>query len=204
LALREQITDGRVRFVLTLALPSTPAGPPAGQAVVEARPTTRFVMQSEAATYAKKTDRITVRHPDGQVVAVIEVISPGNKDSRHAVQAFARKAVAFLHAGIHLLIIDLFPPSKRDPQGIHKTIWDRIKDEPFELPQEKPLTLAAYSAGGTITAYVEPVAVGDLLPNMPVFLTAVRHVLCPLEATYQASWAEFPEPLRGPLLERPA
>jgi hypothetical protein len=138
------------------------------------------------------------------VVAVIEIVSPGNKDSKHAVRSFARKAVEFLHAGIHLLIVDLFPPSKRDPQGVHKLIWDRIKDEPFELPPDKPLTLAAYSAGVVITGYIEPVGVGDVLPDMPVFLTADRYVPCPLEATYQASWDVFPKALKAPLLDPPA
>ncbi|MBW3596070.1 MAG: DUF4058 family protein [Planctomycetes bacterium] len=74
--------------------------------------------RAEAVGYARKANRITVRHPDGEVVAILEIISPGNKDSRHAVRQFARKAVEYLHAGVHLLIVDLFPPSRRDPQGI--------------------------------------------------------------------------------------
>jgi hypothetical protein len=72
--------------------------------------------------YARKANRIVVRHPDGDVVAVIEIVSPGNKDSAHAARSFARKAVDFLLAGINLLIVDLFPPSKRDPQGMHKCV----------------------------------------------------------------------------------
>src|SRR5207248_1000081 len=111
----------------------------------------------------------------------------------------ARKAVAFLHAKIHLLIVDLFPPSRRDPQGIHKVIWDRLTDEPFELPPDKQLTVAAYAVGTETVAYVEPVAVGDPLPEMPVFLTGASYVPCPLEATYQTAWARFPAPLKGPL-----
>ncbi len=162
-------------------------------------PKVRFVAHSEAAGYARKANRITVRHPDGDVVAVLEIVSPGNKDSRHAIRTFARKAVEFLHAGVHLLIVDLFPPSRRDPQGIHKAIWDRIRDEPFTLPPDKPLTVAAYAVGTETVAYVEPVAVGDPLPDMPIFLTAERYVVCPLEATYQTAWEQFPGPLRGPL-----
>ena len=41
--------------------------------------------------------------------------------------------------------------------------------------------------------------VGDPLPEMPVFLTPDRYVPCPLEATYQTAWEQFPAPLRGPL-----
>jgi hypothetical protein len=162
-------------------------------------PKARFVTRTEAAGYARKANRITIRHPDGDVVAIIEIVSPGNKDSRHAIRTFARKAVEFLHAGVHLLIVDLFPPGRRDPQGIHKVIWDRLHDEPFQLPQEKPLTAAAYAAGTEIVAYVDSMAVGDPLTDMPIFLTADRYVLCPLEATYQTAWSQFPAPLKGPL-----
>jgi hypothetical protein len=156
-----------------------------------------------AAAYARKANRITVWHPDGDVVAVIEVVSPGNKDSRHAVRAFARKGVGLLQAGVHLLIVDLFPPGRRDPQGMHKVIWDRLHEESFTLPPDKPLALAAYAAGTETVAYVEPVAVGDPLPDMPVFFTAQRYVPCPLEATYQTAWEQFPAPLKEPLESPP-
>ena len=159
----------------------------------------RFVIRSEAANYARKADRISIRHPDGDVVAVIEIVSPGNKDSSHAIRAFARKAVKFLQAGIHLLVVDLFPPNRRNPQGIHKVIWDRLSDESFELPPDKPLTLAAYAAGPETVAYIEPVAVGDILPDQPIFLTTDFYVNCPLEATYQATWSVFPAVLKTSL-----
>lgn len=182
-----------------------PASPPSGgTAVVLQPPKAHFITSTDAASYARKANRITIRHPDGDVVAVLEIVSPGNKDSRHALRTFARKAVEFLHAGVHLLIVDLFPPSRRDPQGIHKAIWDRLHDEPFALPPDKRLTVAAYAAGTEMVAYVEPVAVGDPLPEMPIFLTADRYVLCPLEATYQTAWEQYPAPLKPPLELPPA
>ncbi len=198
-AMVEQKTGGPEPDVVTLELTPPPGTAPGCVAVDVNPPRARFVTRSEAAGYAMKANRITVRHPDGEVVAIIEVVSPGNKESRHAARAFARKAVEFLQAGVHLLIVDLFPPSRRDPQGVHKLIWDRIRDEPFTLPPDKPLTLVAYAAGTETVAYVEPVAVGDPLPDMPIFLTADRYVPCPLEAAYQTAWRQFPAPLKGPL-----
>jgi Protein of unknown function (DUF4058) len=202
-AMIEQKTVTPVPDVVTLEL-TPPSGSTAGGTAVDLQPPkTRFVMRSEAAGYARRANRITIRHPDGDVVAILEIVSPGNKDSRHALHAFARKAVEFLQAGVHLLIVDLFPPSRRDPQGIHKAIWDRLRDEPFLLPPDKPLTLAAYAVGTETVAYVEPVAVGDLLPDMPIFLTGDRYVACPLETTYQTAWQQFPAPLRLPLESPP-
>jgi hypothetical protein len=64
--------------------------------------------------------------------------------------------------------------------------------------------VAAYAVGTEIVGYVEPVAVGDRLPDMPVFLTADRYVSCPLEDAYRSAWEQFPAPLKGPLEQPPA
>jgi hypothetical protein len=199
-AMVEQKAGGPEADVITLELGPLPSGlAPGGVAVDVLPPKARIVARTESAAYARKANRITIRHPDGEVVAILEIVSPGNKDSRHAIHAFARKAVDLLQAGVHLSIVDLFPPSRRDPQGIHKVIWDRLCDQPFTLPADKPLTVAAYAAGTETVAYVDPVAVGDVLPDMPVFLTAGHYVQCPLEATYQTAWEQFPAPLKKPL-----
>lgn len=152
-------------------------------------------LESDSAHYARRANRIVVRHQLGAVVAVIEIVSPGNKDSRKAFDSFVEKAVEFLRAGIHLLLVDLFPPAARDPQGIHKAIAEQFLDVPFKLPAGKQLTLVSYRAA-PLTAYVEPIAVGDRLPDMPLFLTAEYHVPVPLESTYLATWAVCPEPTR--------
>jgi hypothetical protein len=202
-ALPEQVISGPIPDVLTLQqLPRTSARSesPGGLAVMTATPQTRFVQRAEANRYARKANRITVRHEHGRIVAVVEVVSPGNKDSRHALQTFVRKMTDLLDQGIHLLVVDLLPPGNRDPQGIHKAIWDEVAEEPFELPPDKPLTLAAYEAGAVKVAYVEPVAVSDVLPDMPLFLEPQVHVPAPLETTYQTTWTAYPAALKG-LLE---
>jgi hypothetical protein len=141
-----------------------------------------------------------VRSSEGDVVAIIEIVSPGNKHSRASIESFVKKAVEFLRAKINLLIIDLFPPTNRDPQGLHQLIWEQIENEPFELPVDKPLTLVAYSSGDCITAYIEPVAVGDELPPMALFLTPYSHVPTPLADTYETTWNVCPKPLRDAVL----
>jgi hypothetical protein len=104
---------------------------------------------------------------------------------------------------VHLLVVDLFPPTGRDPQGIHKAIWDEIPGEPFELPPNNPLTLAVYPAGPKKVACVEPIAVGDVLLAMPLFLEPGMYVPAPLEETYQTTWSVCPAPLQYSLLTRP-
>lgn len=54
----------------------------------------------------------------------------------------------------------------------------------------------SFSAHCTLAAYIEPIGVGDELPDMPLFLTNYIHVKVPLEPTYQATWNALPEELR--------
>jgi hypothetical protein len=135
-----------------------------------------------------------VRHHLGRIIAVIDV-SPGNKDGR-AVRSFVEKTVDFLYTGVHVLIIDLFPPTARDPLGLHKLIWDEFKEEDFALPEGKDRVLASYETGAIHASYVEVIGVGDALPEMPLFLANDVHIAVPLEATYQATWGASPEEYR--------
>lgn len=205
-ALADQHTSGPIPDVLTLNRRPRANGQPepvGGLAVATAPPQARFVMEAEEDSYARRANRIRIQHRHGEVVAIIEIVSPGNKSSRNALQAFVRKAADLIRQGIHLLVVDLFPPSERDPQGIHKAIWDEIVDNPFELPPDKQLTVVAYRAALTRTAYVEPVAVGDDLPGLPIFLTDDEYIPAPLEETYRVSWTVFPADFKE-LLEPPA
>ena len=125
------------------------------------------------------------------MVAIIKVVSAGNKDSKNAIESLTKKAVKFLTHGVNLIVIDLFPFTSRDPDGIDHLIWEELKDEPFETrPPNKLLTVASYDASDELTAYVNPVEVGDQLPVAPLFLGQRRYVNIPLEATCMASWAD--------------
>jgi hypothetical protein len=179
-------------------------GKPAGGAVVVATPPKmRHVVQGKKALLAERANRITIHHPLGEIICVMEIMSPGNKSSRSALAKFVDKSIDFLARGVHLVVIDLFPPTKRDPQGIHKAIWDEIDDEePFELPSNQPLTLAAYVAGDVLadvppTAYVEPIGIGEAMPDLPAYLDLDEYVPVPLEATYVATWAKCPKDFRA-------
>ena len=175
-----------------------------GVAVAAVPPRTRMTSEAEMDDYVLKRRTVVIRHSSGdQIVALLEIVSPGNKSSRHAIQSFADKAVEALYRGYHLLIVDLFPPGPRDSQGIHPIIWGEIRDAPFELPPGEPLTLVAYSAGPRKIAYIEPVAVGRELIDMPLFLTPEVYVNVPLEPTYRAAYRGVPRKWREVLEAAP-
>lgn len=147
----------------------------------------------DAALYATRADRVAIRHVSGdRIVAFIELVSPGNKHSRTAVDDFVNKAVNLLGDGIHLQVVDLFPPRRFDPTGLHGAIWEQF-NRPYVPPADKPLTAAAYVAAQAVTCYAEPLAVADPLPDLPLFLTPARYVNVPLEATYLAAYADVPQ-----------
>lgn len=68
-------------------------------------------------------------------MSVIEIVSPGNKDSRAALRDFVEKTIDLLRAGIHALTVDLFPPTPHEPCGIHKAIWDEIEEAECTFPE---------------------------------------------------------------------
>jgi hypothetical protein len=151
----------------------------------------------EAIHLAVRRRRIAIRHTSGdRIVALLEIVSPGSKASRLMLRVFLEKAAAALQQGYHLLIIDLWPPGRWDPDGIHNALWALVGGgEDGRTGMDRPLTLAAYAVreSGLVTAYVEPVDVGAALPEMPLFLTADRYVPVPLEATCKAAWEGVPE-----------
>lgn len=212
-ALVEQNISGPIPDVLALKLAGNKDGVARGDSssvqpsdgvaavvVAEQPPRTCLTQRSVAAAYVRKANQVRVRHRHGDVVAVIEIISPGNKSSQSEFQALIRKSCELIRQGIHLLVVDLFPPGKRDPQGIHAAIWSEFEDDPLVRPANKPLTVASYDSGAEYVAYVEFVAVNDSLPEMPLFLRPEVYVPAPLESTYQRSWSAFPGALKG-LLE---
>src|SRR5262249_13939841 len=134
-------------------------------------------------------------HTSGhQVVALVEIVSPANKDRKLHVRQFAEKVVASLESDIHVLLVDLLPPTPHDPHGMHGAVWGYFDTAAVEVPADQPLILAAYAwDGDEPEAFLEPMAVGRRLIDMPLFLTPQRYVNVPLEATYLAAYRGMPQ-----------
>jgi len=61
------------------------------------------------------------------------------------------------------------------------------------LSRERPLTTVAYTSGADLVdAFVNHFAVGEPIPEMPLFLTREHFIRVPLEATYMAAWEDVP------------
>ncbi len=185
--------------VLTLQTADDPAGPPfrsgGVSAVADSPPQVSIVaVADESDAYSSRRRTLVIRHESGdEIVSLLEILSAGNKNRAAKLDRFLDKAVSALLAGYQLLIIDLHLPGRFDPQGIHGAIWEQFDSRPYIHPADKPLTLAAYTAAIPHKAYVEPVAIGDVLPKMPLFLDVDWYVSVPLEETYMAAYRTIPQ-----------
>jgi hypothetical protein len=202
-ALAEQIAGGLGPDVLTLQHPPPKKKKPAkhssqrptgGVALAEMPPKVRFRITDVPVWYARTKKAVTIRHiSEHRVVSVLEILSPGNKAGQSAITSFTLKAQDLLAAGVHLAVVDLFPPTPRDPQGIHPIILGEDESDTFRFDPDKPLTCASYIGGPGAEAFVEPIAVGDTLPDLPLFLTPLEYVPVPLQATYASAFDAVPE-----------
>jgi hypothetical protein len=195
-ALAEQVAGNFVPDVLTLRHPT--ASPDledsnGGVAMAMAPPKTTIIDTiADKQSSPLPQRRIAIRRSsDDQIVSLLEIVSASNKDRQASVEQFIDKAAIALGEGLHLQMIDLLPPGRFDPLGLHATLWPRLGGSAYAPPQGKPLTLAAYNAT-RLTCYVEPAAVGEALKSMPLFLTSDQYVSVPLEQTYQAAYHKMP------------
>jgi len=169
--------------------------PTAGAAAVAvAPPRVRTTTRLEEETHTRRRRSVVIHHAsDDRIIAVIEILSAGNQASKKEFRADVAKAVDLWEHGYHVLLVDLHPRTARDPEGIHPAIWTEFGGKFDPSPPDKPLTLVAYDAGPPMkTAYVQPLAVGDVRIDMPLFLAPGWYVSVPLEATYQAAWRGVP------------
>jgi hypothetical protein len=205
-AMGEQIATRMSTDVLTLRTPSAaPLGAGGGSVVLAAPP--RLSATPDARHRPRRVVRrhrtLVIRHvTDHTVVALIEIVSPANIDRVHHVRALAEKIAVNLQAGIHVLLIDPFAPTHAAPHGMHGAVWEYFDSRPYVPPPDQPLTLTAYAADEP-RAYIESLAVGNVLPEMPLFLTPAHYVNVPLEATYQQAYAGMPSVWRE-VLDAPA
>ena len=162
-------------------------------AVVEAPPGTKITQSLEnEASYSLRQKTLAIRETGSdRLVAIIEIVSPSNKDRSQSVDDLTAKLHSALKARVHVLLLDLIPPGPHDPHGIHGALCEAYGLE-YEQPVDEPLTMSAYVADRRPTAYVEPVAVKQSLIDMPLFVDVDWYVPAPLESTYMQAYRGMP------------
>jgi hypothetical protein len=183
----------------TRYIPDPDSGSPP-VALAEAPPRVQLSQDAAEDTfyYLEKQRTVVIRHvSDDRVIALIEIVSPGNKRSRALLDDFVDKVVLSLKERIHVLVIDPFPAGRHDPDGIHEVIWDSLMAGTYKAPPETTGTMVSYACRRPIRAFVEPVTVGTSLIDMPLFLTPDTYIPVPIEPTYARAWSGVPQRWRN-------
>jgi hypothetical protein len=122
------------------------------------------------------------------LVAVIELVSPGNKDRPAERRAFAAKCASYLTQGVSLIVVDIVTNRRAN---LHNDLMRLMEaDAERDLPDEVSLYAAAYRPvrredSAAIDIWLRPLAVGAPLPTLPLRLTGDFFVPVDFEAAYQ-------------------
>jgi len=138
-ALGEQHVGRFVTDVLTLRSglphgepPPPPPPPSGGLTLTEAPPKVRRQLTGTE-TYRQRRRSLAIRHISGhRLIALVEIVSPANKDRLESVDEFVAKVVEALDLGVHVLLIDILPPGRHDPRGLHGAVWSQFDEEPYD------------------------------------------------------------------------
>jgi hypothetical protein len=124
---------------------------------------------------------------DARLVAVVELVSPRNKDRADSRRAFAAKCAAYLQRGVGVLVLDIVTGRNAN---LHNELLGLLNlGGPFEFPADAGLYAVSYypvrrAEVNQIDTWPVALAVGGVLPVVPMGLRGFRAVPLDLEATY--------------------
>lgn len=133
------------------------------------------------------TIEVKDRERDARVAAVIELLSPGNKDRDEARRGFAAKMASYLRIGAGLTVIDVVTSRSGTP---HEELVSILKlPGGFRLMTQTGLSAVAYQPLLTgevpiVNVWFESLKLGGLLPIMPLGVRGYGFVPIEFEETY--------------------
>ena len=126
-------------------------------------------------------------------VAVVEVVSRGNKDSRARALAMRDKVLACLEAGLQTGLIDVWPRGREEWSDVVGSVVAALgASAPLPAYDRCIASFESMLEPSQLNVYIESCAVGAPLPDLPLFLAPSRSVSLPLDATYVETFAELP------------
>jgi hypothetical protein len=145
--------------------------------------------------FAIETDIVEVRifrnENDRVLAAAIELVSPSNKDRPSAREAFVSKCASYLHGGAGLIVVDAVTERHAN---LHDQLLAHLQVTEGSL--QNLLYAAAYrpmKLNGEIRLeiWTEELAIGTILPTLPLGLRAGPCLPVNLESTYDRTCREL-------------
>jgi hypothetical protein len=127
---------------------------------------------------------------ENRLVAVVELVSEGNKDRPDKRQAFATKCNAYLQRGVGVVVFDPIYPRRFN---LHNTLVDTLGHPPgLRMPDDAVMYAVGYRparapAGGRVEFWTHRLEVGQPLPTVPLALKGWGFAPLDLEQAYTAA-----------------
>lgn len=162
-------------------LPAPPANAPEPTVAI-AEPRLDLRGQRRLAVFSAREERR---------VAVLEVLSPGNKDSEIKAGTFEGKVVRCLASGLHVLLIDLLAPTRSAP-GVGAAIAREIGEGGVADGGHCTTSFEVRADPSEVRIYHRALALGEVMPDAPLFVAPGYPVDVPLEQTAAAALDMLP------------
>lgn len=132
---------------------------------------------------------------DPRLAAAVELLSPRNKDRPAARQAFAVKCVGYLQQGSSIVVVDTVTTRRAD---LRSTILSLLGvDLSAASLARASLSAVSYRTVGhdeelqQLEVWPAPLALGQPLPTLPLWIASDYSVPLDLEASYQTTCADL-------------
>jgi Protein of unknown function (DUF4058) len=126
-----------------------------------------------------------------ELVAMIELISPSNKDRPESRDKFVNKCVGLLQKGICVSMVDLITPRR---SNLYVEVLARLGATDPNLGLLPPHLYAVTMRSRPrpkgrelVDAWFYPMAIGEPLPTIPIWLRPDLRVSLPLETSYEST-----------------
>lgn len=128
----------------------------------------------------------------GNLVAAIELVSPGNKDRPETRRSTTDRFLGYLTHGIHLLLVDVHPCPLgfSFPDDVAAAVQSPSPPCPAPCAVSYRVGGPAVTGGLLLAAWQRPLAIGAPLPTLPLALTRDLRVTVDLEQTYTRAAAD--------------
>lgn len=124
------------------------------------------------------------------LAGAVELVSPANKDRPAHRDALVSKCATYLQAGVGLVLVDVVTER---PADLHRDLLNRLGAG--DTGQGLPLYASAYrpverNGSSAVDVWHMPVALGQPLPTLPLWLRGGLCLPVDLEAAYERTCAE--------------
>jgi hypothetical protein len=167
---------------------ATGGGDPGVATAVWAPPLPTLDVADDLADQDEYEVRVYDIHRHRRLVAAVEIVSPANKDRPEHRRVFVAKCAELLRQQVSVAIVDLVTTRKFN---LYSDLLDLIgHTDPSLAPEPAPIYAAVCRTkraddSGRFQTWAQPLALGQPLPTLPLWLSGELAVPLELEANYE-------------------